>query len=118
MLTNRLAKAASALRPAAQLAAAIVLSVVVCATARASNVAAESCIGSAQSFNCVDSWTTSGDPFVRIVPDALSEAERAELAERDHRWLARCRPLVQRDRYGVARYYYAEPGCEFGVGSD
>ena len=53
-----------------------------------------------------------------MVPDAIGEAEKTRMAERDHRWLARCRPLVQRDRYGVARYYYGAPGCEFGIGSD
>ena len=49
---------------------------------------------------------------------AQYEAEKARLATRDHKWLARCRPVIERDRYGVARYYYAAPGCEFGVGTD
>ena len=48
----------------------------------------------------------------------LGEAEKARLATRDHKWLARCRPVIERDRYGVARYHYAAPGCEFGVGTD
>jgi hypothetical protein len=118
VLTSRPAEAASALWPAAQIGAAIALSVVTGTSAGAGNVAAESCLGTARSYHCVDQWATSGDPYVRMVPDAVSEAEKAQMTERDHRWLARCRPLVQRDSYGVARYYYAVPGCEFGVGSD
>ena len=107
-----------ALRPAAQVGTAMLLSLVTLTAAYAGNVADQSCVGTARSFNCVDNWATSGDPYVRIVPDAVSEAEKAQTMERDHRWLARCRPLVQRDSYGVARYYYAAPGCEFGIGSD
>jgi len=101
-----------------QVGTAIVLSVVTLTAAYAGNIAGQSCVGTSSSFNCVDHSATSGDPYVRIVPDAVSEGEKAQMMERDHRWLARCRPLVQRDSYGVARYYYASPGCEFGIGSD
>jgi hypothetical protein len=34
----------------------------------------------------------------------------------DRKWLARCRPILKYDHYGVARYHYSAPGCEFGVG--
>jgi hypothetical protein len=118
VLTSRPVEATSALWPAAKIGAALLLSVVTWASARAGNIAAENCVGTARSFNCVDNWGTSADPHVRTVPDAISEAEKTQMTERDHRWLARCRPVVQRDSYGVARYYYAAPGCEFGVGSD
>ena len=119
MLTSRRpAEATSALWPTAQVGTAIVLSIVTWTSAVAGNVSAENCLGTARSYNCVDQWATSGDPYLRMVPDAVSEAEKAQMTERDHRWLARCRPLVQRDRYGVARYHYAVAGCEFGVGSD
>jgi hypothetical protein len=118
VLTSRSAEASLASWPAAQAGAGIVLCVLTLTAAYAGNVAGQSCVGTARSFNCVDNWTPSGDPYVRIVPDAVSEAEKAQMMERDHRWLARCRPLVQRDSYGVARYHYASPGCEFGVGSD
>lgn len=118
VLTSRPAEANSAFWRAAQIGTAMVLSVVTWTSAGAGNIAAESCVGTARSFNCVDNWGTSGDPFVRVVPEPLSETERAQMAARDHRWLAHCRPVVQRDDYGVARYYYAEPGCEFGIGSD
>ncbi len=118
MLTSRPAEATSALWPAAQIGTAILLSVATWTSAGAGNIATENCVRTARSFNCVDNWGTSADPHVRMVPDAISEAEKTQMTERDHRWLARCRPIVQRDRYGVARYYYAAPGCEFGVGSD
>jgi hypothetical protein len=118
VLTSRPAKANSALWPAAQIGTAILLSVVTWTSAGAGNIAAENCVRTARSLNCVDNWGASNDPYVRTVPDTASEAEKAQLAQRDHRWLAHCRPLVQRDSYGVARYYYAAPGCEFGIGSD
>ena len=118
VLTSRPADASLASQPAAQVGAAILLSLVTFTAAYAGNVGDHSCVGTARSFNCVDNWATSGDPYVRIVPGAVGEAEKAQMMERDQRWLARCRPLVQRDSYGVARYYYASPGCEFGIGSD
>jgi len=34
--------------------------------------------------------------------------------ERKRRREARCRPSVRQDNFGVARYVYAIPGCEFG----
>ena len=50
---------------------------------------------------------------------ALRErAEQAAAAERERRWLARCRPVVQQDQFGVGRYRYAAPGCEFGRSQD
>jgi hypothetical protein len=33
----------------------------------------------------------------------------------DHKWEERCRPTIAQDRYGVPRYQYAAPGCEFGI---
>jgi hypothetical protein len=52
------------------------------------------------------------------VPEPLDEAEKARVMARDRRWRARCRPVVENDRFGVARYHYSAPGCEFGVGED
>ena len=118
MLTNRPAKAFSAQRAAASVGAAIVLSLIAFTSANAGTVVDLSCVGPAKSFNCAAQWGTAGDPYIRQVPETLGEAEKARLATRDHKWLARCRPVIERDRYGVARYYYAAPGCEFGVGAD
>lgn len=37
-----------------------------------------------------------------------------EALERDRKWLARCKPVIRQDSYGLGRYYYAASGCEFG----
>ena len=118
MLTNRPAKAFSASRSSAAVSAAIVLSLTAFTPAHAGTVIDLSCVGPAKSFNCAAQWGTAGDPYVRQVPEALGEADKARLATRDHKWLAHCRPVIERDRYGVARYHYVAPGCEFGVGTD
>ena len=59
-----------------------------------------------------------GDTYVRHVPEAFGDAEKAAQAERDHRWVARCHPIIVQDGYGVPRYRYGAPGCEFGVNKD
>jgi len=118
VLTNRPAEASFASRSAASVGAAIALSLAAFTSAYGGTVVDLSCIGPAKSFNCAAQWGTAGDPYVRQVPEILGEAEKARLATRDHKWLAHCRPVIERDRYGVARYHYAAPGCEFGVGTD
>lgn len=35
---------------------------------------------------------------------------------RDANWVARCKPTIKADRYGVSRYSYAAKGCEWGYG--
>ncbi len=40
--------------------------------------------------------------------------DAAEARERDKVWEARCRPVLRQDYYGVNRYVYAAPGCEYG----
>lgn len=42
-----------------------------------------------------------------------SNGDRAAL-ERDQRWLARCKPVIREDKYGMPRYVYAAEGCEYG----
>ncbi len=118
MLTSRLAEAPSASWSAARVGAAIILSVMTLTSAYAGSVIDLSCVGAAMNFNCVAQWATAGDPYIRQVPEALGEAEKARVLARDHKWLARCRPVVERDSYGVGRYHYSAPGCEFGVGTD
>jgi hypothetical protein len=113
VLTNRRADRSSASRSAVLAGAAIMLSVITVSSARAGN-----CVGGGRSFNCVAQWGVGGDPYVRIVPEALDEAERTRAAARDHKWQTRCHPVVERDIYGVARYQYSAAGCEFGVGAD
>ncbi len=118
MLTNRAAEKASASWSVARVGAAIILSVIALTPAYAGGVADLSCVRGAKTFNCVARWATAGDPYVRTVPEALGEAEKAQASAHDHKWLTRCRPVVERDNYGVARYQYSEPGCEYGLGAD
>jgi len=110
------ARLAAALAPAFAVLAAI--AAVPSSAARAGGFDDTSCVGSWRAFNCVERWGPAVDPYVRLVPQPFDEAEKSRVMARDRRWLARCRPLIAYDRYGVARYYYAAPGCEFGVGED
>jgi hypothetical protein len=84
----------------------------------AGGVSNTSCVGGFTTFNCVTRWGPAGDPYVRVVPRPVDEAEKARLVARDRKWLERCSPIVERDRYGVGRLRYAAPGCEFGVSDD
>lgn len=74
------------------------------------------CIGGSRAaVNCVVRWGEGGDPYVRLVPQPIDEAERARAAERDRKWEQRCRPVIAQDRFGVPRYQYGAAGCEYGV---
>jgi hypothetical protein len=68
------------------------------------------CIRSFGEYSCVERWNSTGDPSAR----RASPQEEAESAERERQWAARCHPVVKQDQYGVGRYQYAAPGCEFG----
>jgi hypothetical protein len=78
-----------------------------------------------QVINCYGAWRlescviTSRDgrinPHVIHVPLPVSDEARAAAEARDRRWVARCRPAIQQDHYGMPRYIYAAAGCEFGV---
>ena len=136
MLTSRRAQGASADRSAARAGTAAVQSAAALLTvttvmafvagtpARAQDqratggISSTSCVGGFTTFNCVTRWGPAGDPYVRTVPRPVDEAEKARLVARDHKWLDRCKPIVERDRYGVGRLHYAAPGCEFGVSDD
>ena len=76
------------------------------------------CVGTRGSLSCVGQWGPSVDPHIRHAPGLRDPREEAEAAERERRWVARCRPIIQQDQYGVARYRYAAPGCEYGVIQD
>jgi hypothetical protein len=54
-------------------------------------------------------------PHVINVPALQSADDIAAAEARDRRWVARCRPQVRQDQYGMPRYNYAAPGCEFGL---
>lgn len=118
MFTNRAAQWFST-RRSAKVGAALILSVLaVSSAAYAGSVINLNCIGGGGSFNCVAQWATAGDPYVRVVPEPLGEAQKAQVAARERKWLAQCHPVIERDRLGVPRYRYSAPGCEFGLGMD
>ena len=105
-------------RSLARAGAVIVVSATALTSAYGAGVGALSCVRGVRSLNCTAQWAIPGDPHIRAVPELLGGAERAQAAARDRRWLTRCRPVIARDAYGVARYAYAAPGCEYGVGAD
>jgi hypothetical protein len=117
VLTNRPAGKSSAYWSFAGLGAAIGLSAATLTSAYA-GAGMLSCVGGVRSLNCAAQWGAGGDAHVRAVPRGLDEAEKAQSATRERRWLIRCEPVIERDAYGVARYQYAAPGCEYGVGAD
>jgi hypothetical protein len=77
--------------------------------ARAGGYGTATCVGSPGSISCVGQWGFTGERW--RPPDPQEEAESAE---RHRKWVTRCRPVVRQDHYGVSRYHYAKPGCEFG----
>jgi hypothetical protein len=117
VLTNRHG-AKALVRSVACVGVAIGLSATMLASADAAGVRALSCIGGSGSLNCMAQWAFPGDPYVRPVPEIPGEAEKALAATRERRWLIHCHPIIARDAFGVARYQYAAPGCEYGIGGD
>ncbi len=121
MLTSRCAGTPSASWSAAPFGAAIILSVMSVMTwtpAQAGGFSDWSCVGGWKGFNCVERWGPAIDPYVRLVPQPLGEAEKERVLVHERKWLARCHPVLAHDRYGVARYHYSASGCEFGVDED
>jgi len=74
-----------------------------------------SCYGNYYGGSCVRTYRKGPfNPHLISVPGPQSDEDRAAADARDRRWVARCRPLIQQDRYGVPRYSYSAPGCEYG----
>jgi hypothetical protein len=99
-------------------ALAVTVSIAILHPARADGIAVGGCLGDWRSLNttnCVVRWGDADNPFVRTVPQPANPEERARDAEREHKWQQRCKPVIAQDYYGVSRYRYAAPGCEFGV---
>jgi hypothetical protein len=119
VLTFSCARAVQDAKSAARFCAAVALSamamVVICSAAYADGVAAGGCIGNRETLNCTARWGEAGNPYIRIVPAPVDQEERDRAAEREHKWEQRCKPAVAQDRYGVARYRYSAPGCDFGI---
>lgn len=66
------------------------------------------------SNSCVEVRRDLTNPYVIAVPPPVSEAQAHEIDKEEHLWRARCHPAIKQDRYGVNRYVYAAPGCEYG----
>jgi hypothetical protein len=99
---------------AACLAAAAWLMLAGPAPARADGVIAGDCLRGSN-FSCSGFWRDRiVNPYLIYVPQPSSEEAAEEASERDRRWMARCRPIIRQDQYGVPRYHYAAPGCEYG----
>jgi hypothetical protein len=114
---ERLARAAGAI--SAALALSMLFWSIGLAAAQAQTVGGNGgCIGDRFSLNCAFRYGPVGDPNLRQVPQPLDAAAIARAEARQRRWAERCHPVIALDRYGVSRYRYAQPGCEFGVGED
>jgi hypothetical protein len=109
------AKVTSAIWPVAFIVAALKLSFTTMTTAHADTLAVGGCVGAPGAINCVVRVGPAGDPYIRTVPQPETEADKERAATRDRKWIERCRPTIAQDRYGVPRYHYTAPGCEFGV---
>jgi hypothetical protein len=76
------------------------------------------CTGDFGGTSCAAVWGPGGDPYIRKVPAPRNAEEQAQYDAREHKWVERCHPVIRQDQYGVARYHYTAPGCEFGVIGD
>lgn len=119
VLTFNSAEGLRPFRMAARIGTAMVVTALIsigaATSAGAQGVTNYGCVGSWRSINCVTRSGPAEDPFVRLVPPPRDDSERARAVERERRWVDRCRPVIRADRYGVGRYRYAMPGCEFGA---
>ena len=59
-------------------------------------------------------WGSLTNSHIRQVPQPLSDEDVKAQQEHDKKWVAECEPKPVRDRYGVMRFTYNAPGCEFG----
>ena len=122
MLTSRRAGSILAAWAAAQLGATVILAAALSAAsltaAKAADVFVGGCVGGYTDDNCASRWAPAVDPYVREIPEPIDAAEKGHREARDHKWLARCRPVVEHDRLGVRQYRYSAPGCAFGISED
>jgi len=120
MLTSILSAASFGTRPLTCGIAALALlgTPVGLAPARADGSAAVNCVRSHGSVSCAAHWGPRVHPHIRRYAPPRDEQLEKEAAARERKWVARCRPVLKEDPYGVSRYQYAIPGCEFGKGQD
>jgi hypothetical protein len=85
------------------------------APGHAEGIEITNCVVSYRTSSCITISRPTSNPYIRTVSAPLTAQEETELGERDRKWVARCRPVIKQDRFGVGRYHYAAAGCEFGV---
>jgi hypothetical protein len=86
------------------------------APAHADGIRNTTCIATGGAFSCTTQWQRTGGG--QVLPWQIDTRETAAAAERERKWLARCRPVSRQDQFGVSRYSYAATGCEFGKTED
>jgi hypothetical protein len=84
--------------------------------ASADGIRNTTCLTSGGGISCTTYWQRTGGG--QVLPWQIDPRETAASAERERRWLARCRPTARQDQFGVSRYSYAAAGCEFGKTED
>jgi len=70
------------------------------------------CLHIAGASTCTTQWRYGASS--QYLPWKVDARETAASAERERKWLARCRPVAKEDALGISRYVYAASGCEFG----
>jgi hypothetical protein len=98
-------------------AALLLLVATMSGPSRADGIATGNCVRTPNSFFCFAQWGSGGNPYIREVAPVTDPQAKAELAERDRRWEARCHPTLKADAFGVMRYQYVADGCQYGVGN-
>ena len=104
--------------PTAWLAALALLALSMMARRRgpaADGVDTMNCYGTRNMRSCVATYRSGRfNPQCDQRAGAAKPEEREAAEARDRRWVERCRPLIRQDRFGMPRYSYGAPGCEFG----
>jgi len=84
--------------------------------AQADGIRNTTCLQTGGAFSCTSHWRhVTGSQYL---PWQTDPRETAASAERERKWLARCRPVATEDQFGISRYRYAAKGCEFGKTED
>jgi len=84
------------------------------APAQADGIRTFNCVGGRGSVSCVSTWRRGiTDPHI-IPSPGRAPSRRSRGAAARQTLEARCRPIVRQDQFGVERYVYVAPGCEFG----
>lgn len=92
---------------------ALMTSLVLASTAAAQTVTTD-CSWQRGRSTCTEKSTVpSLWPDARII--YIEPSIDPDAATRDRRWLAECVDGIAKDRYGVGRYVYKAPGCEWGI---